>query len=776
MKKQNVGPEGLSRIMGNQSIQIHEQEPSDSEHSAQITEKKRPSTERQAGVSPQFFGAAGSSVPHDIPLTSPKLLFLQRSVGNREVHRLLQAKLQIGHPGDPYEREADRVAEQILHASNLSGSSSTPDRIQPQVADEDEQRKRPEDRSLLRRQTGYTEASLQRQVSAANERRRRPEEEAQIQGESRESSTPTPGRSFEQDLTALQHGGEPLSDSQRSFFEPRFGADFSQVRIHRGAQAGSMARQAHARAFTTGQDIVFGDGEYAPDAPGGQQLLAHELTHVVQQSPNEIVLRHPDDGTNIDRLRELLEDDDEDEAIDLMGRLSADEVQAVLTSRGLKELAVDAFNDDEMYRAVRTMGGDVYYGLQWMFDEGTNWEKVRDILSRATTGKGRVRTDTWMREQFVSLCDDEEMAAAVDLLGGTLSWKLSWMRAEGSSWALVRARIQATTDAAQKTGLYSNATMREFFVDVCNDEQMAEAVDLLGGTLLQKLTWMRAEGSNWALVRTRIQATTDAAQKTSLYGNSDMKNFFIDICNNVEMKEAVDLLGFQLIQKLDWMIDEGTDGRLVCEVVTGAAQPQRDTVRTNARMMRRLRAALSEEAYARNRKRLGDLPPSGAALRGMAAVRAALQGAWNDSDVMNLANRHEEGGWIIWSWVDDSITVDRAPSGARGGLGTIVGTRPNDTDTRQVIGWFHTHPNPAGPDPHTGGNWNLGPSGGDIGFANGESLPGLVREYSPPGTVAGGATHDLNFGPAQAAVHPLPGGCNVEQEHRDAHGRRVDEV
>jgi len=274
--------------MGNQNLQITEQEPLDSEHSAQITEKKRPSEERQAGVSPQFFGAAGSSAPHDIPLTSPNLLFLQRSVGNREVHRLLQAKLQIGHPGDPYEREADRVAEQILHASNISGSSSTPDRIQLQVADEDEQRKRPEDRNLLRRQTGYTDASLQRQVSAADECRRRPEEEAQIQGESRGSSTPTPGRSFEQDLTGLQHGGEPLSDSQRSFFEPRFGADFSQVRIHRGAQAGSMARQANARAFTTGRDIVFGDGEYAPDAPGGQQLLAHELTHVVQQNAGDI--------------------------------------------------------------------------------------------------------------------------------------------------------------------------------------------------------------------------------------------------------------------------------------------------------------------------------------------------------------------------------------------------------------------------------------------------------------------------------------------------------
>ena len=270
--------------MGMQSLSVQEQAPSDSISTDQIAEKEPFRSEKGGICSLQARCFAGANTPNDIPLTPHHLLLLQRTAGNREVRRLIQTKLHISQPEDPCEREADRVAEQILHASNISGSSSTPDRIQLQVADEDEQRKRPEDRNLLRRQTGYTDASLQRQVSAANERRRRPEEEAQIQGESRGSSTPTPGRSFEQDLTGLQHGGEPLSDSQRSFFEPRFGADFSQVRIHRGAQAGSMARQANARAFTTGRDIVFGDGEYAPDAPGGQQLLAHELTHVVQQN------------------------------------------------------------------------------------------------------------------------------------------------------------------------------------------------------------------------------------------------------------------------------------------------------------------------------------------------------------------------------------------------------------------------------------------------------------------------------------------------------------
>ena len=69
----------------------------------------------------------------------------------------------------------------------------------------------------------------------------------------------------------------------RSYFEPRFGHDFSQVRVHADAEATSAARAVQARAYTFGRNIVFGDGEYAPETPAGRRLLAHELTHVVQQ-------------------------------------------------------------------------------------------------------------------------------------------------------------------------------------------------------------------------------------------------------------------------------------------------------------------------------------------------------------------------------------------------------------------------------------------------------------------------------------------------------------
>src|SRR5262249_3948444 len=77
--------------------------------------------------------------------------------------------------------------------------------------------------------------------------------------------------------------GEPLPAPTRAFFEPRFGWDFGPVRIHVGQRAAESAQAIGARAFTLGSDIVFGSGQYAPDSPEGRKLLAHELTHVVQQ-------------------------------------------------------------------------------------------------------------------------------------------------------------------------------------------------------------------------------------------------------------------------------------------------------------------------------------------------------------------------------------------------------------------------------------------------------------------------------------------------------------
>lgn len=78
--------------------------------------------------------------------------------------------------------------------------------------------------------------------------------------------------------------GHPLDTSTRALFEPRFGHDFGRVRVHSDPAAAQLARTIGARAYTTGCDIVFGEGMYRPETSGGRRLLAHELAHVVQQS------------------------------------------------------------------------------------------------------------------------------------------------------------------------------------------------------------------------------------------------------------------------------------------------------------------------------------------------------------------------------------------------------------------------------------------------------------------------------------------------------------
>jgi hypothetical protein len=107
----------------------------------------------------------------------------------------------------------------------------------------------------------------------------------------------------------LRSPGQPLDVDTRDFFEPRFGHDFSQVRMHTGAQAAESARAVNASAYTVGQDVVFGVGQYTPNSHEGRKLLAHELTHVVQQQGQPystgiaLGISQPSDPTEVEATR-----------------------------------------------------------------------------------------------------------------------------------------------------------------------------------------------------------------------------------------------------------------------------------------------------------------------------------------------------------------------------------------------------------------------------------------------------------------------------------------
>ena len=161
--------------------------------------------------------------------------------------RKLQKKLSIGASNDPLEQEADRVANQVMATSEHSAVSNSPPRIQ--------------------RFTGHFADASSNAAPASVDR-------------------------------ILAGSGKPLEASVQNDMGQRFGNDFSNVRVHSGAAAEQSARDVNANAYTVGNNIVFGENQYAPSTQQGKHLLAHELTHVVQQSSGgpHVLARQPADG------------------------------------------------------------------------------------------------------------------------------------------------------------------------------------------------------------------------------------------------------------------------------------------------------------------------------------------------------------------------------------------------------------------------------------------------------------------------------------------------
>ncbi len=134
------------------------------------------------------------------------------------------------------------------------------------------------------------EETLQTKLSSTAEpliqRQTEDEEEEMLQAKGR-GTTEKATEDIQRTLHSLKGSGQRLPTSVRSFFEPRFGVDFSHVRVHTDSTAVRLSRQLNAEAFTYGRDIYFGEGRYNPSTASGKRLLAHELTHVMQQRRND---------------------------------------------------------------------------------------------------------------------------------------------------------------------------------------------------------------------------------------------------------------------------------------------------------------------------------------------------------------------------------------------------------------------------------------------------------------------------------------------------------
>jgi len=206
----------------------------------------------------------------------------------------LQARLLVGAAHDPLEDEADRAAAQVL-ALPGRGHAALRALRQP----------------LLSRAATHT-AGAGSEAPASVHR-------------------------------TLATAGDPLPAPLRRTLEPRFGHDFSQVRVHRDAQAMQSAREVHAAAYTVGQRIVFGQGQYAPHTTAGRALVAHELAHVVQQGGGSRLLQRQLSAEQLD--------DFDTEAF------AVAQLESYLATHGPGKIEDNGDSDDKARRIVRLWKG-----------------------------------------------------------------------------------------------------------------------------------------------------------------------------------------------------------------------------------------------------------------------------------------------------------------------------------------------------------------------------------------------------------------------------------
>jgi hypothetical protein len=256
----------------------------------------------------------------------------------------VQFSLKVGQPGDAYEREADAMADRIVSMPRPIASDvalQKPGQAEPQPVS-----RTPTIRKLAQMQ----------------------------QGQGSQSTAP---KHLESRLQQAKGDGDPLDANTRSEMEGAFNADFSKVQVHSGQEAATLNQSLGARAFTQGNDIFFNTGEYQPQSHQGKHLLAHELTHTIQQG--QAVQRSVDTPPAIQPKQ----------TTPMLQKVPAAAVNQPILSSEVVDVSTSPFNPSEKLKAEIEAQGNK--GLD-----------VRVII-RGVTSEGRVRIRLDSRKNFESI-------------------------------------------------------------------------------------------------------------------------------------------------------------------------------------------------------------------------------------------------------------------------------------------------------------------------------------------------------------------------------------
>jgi len=205
--------------------------------------------------------------------------------GSANHNSSIQPKLEIGHPDDVYEREADSVADKVVnHFSQSKGQTesqkSDPDSGNAGCAGCEEKKIR----KFEEQPDPSAKVKKMQRKPIFESNAEPPDDNNPVQKKSENSSSQNGDHAVESTLSGSKGSGHPLPEGTRHQMESSIGADFSGVRIHNDPGAAQMSKDLNAQAFTHGNDIYFNSGKYDTESSGGKHLLAHELTHTVQQS------------------------------------------------------------------------------------------------------------------------------------------------------------------------------------------------------------------------------------------------------------------------------------------------------------------------------------------------------------------------------------------------------------------------------------------------------------------------------------------------------------
>lgn len=347
---------------------------------ARASARRKPLTDdKKTGLGLGFSSHEQDSVTSLAPENDPSLTSTADGAGHNfgqvavlpapdAAHQMPQMKLRVSQPGDKHEQEADAVAEQVLRV---------------------------------------------------------PDAEVDAAASSHAQATDTP---TSEAALAVPEGGQPLDTEARAFMEPRFGHDFSQVRVHADAPAAEAAASFGARAYTVGSDIVFGAREYAPGTSEGQRLIAHELTHVVQQQTDlaaaSTVQRDPDEGTH---TPEAVPD-------------------SVPTIPGAGDASVAQMSDESLARGIM----DKQYAIL------DGWDTALQNFDKVLTSASDKETKPDFQKSIMKFVGDEVVGDLVKLA----------MDSEAVGWAFKGVKLLNTlaeeAERAEKAEV--SATLRDFYV------------------------------------------------------------------------------------------------------------------------------------------------------------------------------------------------------------------------------------------------------------------------------------------------------------------------